>query len=128
MRATAARRSRFLAVREKQIDHDRCDFLPSLAAQPFDGVAAAIHPLDFERAVACIDQRPSNGRGFRGIRQDNEYVPGQQGSPTSLWVHVRMRQAPWGSVCWRTEGAELCHTAVHHVGRSGIVSEDKQER
>ena len=41
-----------LAVRERQIDHDRCDFLPSLAAQPFDGVAAAIHILDFERAVA----------------------------------------------------------------------------
>ena len=37
-----------LAVRERQIDHDRCDFLPSLIAQAFYRVAAATQPLDFE--------------------------------------------------------------------------------
>src|SRR5437588_3059489 len=37
-----------------------------------------------------------------------------------------MRQAPWGSQ-WASVNreAELHHIAVHHAGRSGIVSEDK---
>src|SRR5438105_11817684 len=39
-----------------------------------------------------------------------------------------MRQAPWGSQCASVHReAELRHIAVHHAGRSGIVSEDKQE-
>src|SRR5438270_11713186 len=39
-----------------------------------------------------------------------------------------MRQAPWGSQCASVQReAELRHIAVHHAGRSGIVSEDKQE-
>ena len=41
-----------LTIGEEKIDHDRCEVFPSLAAQPFQCVAASTHPFDVEGTVA----------------------------------------------------------------------------